>query len=108
MSEVINLADRRAPVWYTIRIGHHWDDRLEAIIEDVSDSDQSQRSVNDAIARLAETRMNEAHIYRAMLSRIDALMGCSADTPECDELERLVAACQAYETALISNPEPQG
>ena len=97
---VIDLSQHRAPVTYTIHITHHWDDRLEVFVEDVSDDERSQDSVNDAIARVAEPRMKAAHIHRAMLARIDALMGAEAGTPECAELSRLATACQSYEQAV--------
>ena len=53
MGDVVKLADRRTPVWYTIRIGHHWTDALEVIVEDVADDPRSRESVRDALRRLA-------------------------------------------------------
>jgi len=94
---VVDLAKRRPPVWYTIELAHHWDDRLEVIVKDVADDDRSRASVNDAIARIAESRMTAAHIHRAMLTRINALMSAADGTPEADELRRLATACQAFE-----------
>ena len=51
---VINLADRRPPVDYTIRIRHHWDDTIEIFIEDVSDDVRSKQSVVDTLQRAAD------------------------------------------------------
>lgn len=51
---VIDLSTRRAPVWYTIHIGQHWDDTLEFRIEDVGDDDRSRASIADALRRLAD------------------------------------------------------
>jgi hypothetical protein len=51
---VIDLSKRRAPVCYTVRLVHHWDDRLEVSVEDVSDDERSRRSVADALRRAAE------------------------------------------------------
>ena len=55
---VINLADRRQPVSYTVRITHHWDDRLEVFVEDVADDERSRQSVADALARAASVFAN--------------------------------------------------
>ncbi len=50
---VINLADRRQPVSYTVRITQHWDGSLEVFVEDVADDERSRQSVADALARAA-------------------------------------------------------
>lgn len=50
---VINLADRRQPVSYTVRITQHWDGSLEVFVEDVTDDERSRQSVADALARAA-------------------------------------------------------
>ena len=55
---VINLADRRPPVSYTVRITHHWDDSLEVFVEDVADDERSRQSVADALARAARMFAN--------------------------------------------------
>lgn len=51
---VIDLAQRRVPVWYTVRLGHHWDDTLEIVVEDVADNGRSRLSVADALRRAAD------------------------------------------------------
>ena len=102
MAEIVDLSARRAPVSYTVEITHHWDDRLEVFVHNVANDDRSRASVNDAIARVAESRMTAAHIHRAMLARIDALMGAQAGTPEARELSRLAESCQAYESATFN------
>ena len=61
MTNVIDLSAKRAPVDYTIRIRHHWDDRLEIFVEDVSDDERSKRAV-------AETLQRAADIFRAALT----------------------------------------
>ena len=56
MSEtnVVNLSERRPPVVYTVRITHHWDDRIEVWVEDVADDERSRQSVAAALARAAD------------------------------------------------------
>lgn len=51
---IINLADKRPPVDYTIRIRHHWDDTLEIFVEDVSDDERSKHVVADTLQRAAD------------------------------------------------------
>lgn len=51
---IINLADKRPPVDYTIRIRHHWDDTIEVFVEDVSDDERSKQSVADTLQRAAD------------------------------------------------------
>lgn len=51
---IIDLAEKRAPVWYTIHIGHHWNGRLEVIVEDVSADPRSQASVLYALRKFLE------------------------------------------------------
>lgn len=51
---VVSLATKRAPVVYTIRIRHHWDDTLEVFVEDVSDDERSKQAVADTLDRAAK------------------------------------------------------
>lgn len=51
---VIDLADKRRPVDYSIHIRHHWDDTIEIFIEDVSDDERSKRSIADTLQRAAD------------------------------------------------------
>lgn len=53
--KVINLASKRPPVHYTVRLTHHWDDTLEIFVEDVSYDPMSRKSVADSLRRAAET-----------------------------------------------------
>lgn len=53
-NNIVNLADKRQPVDYTIRIRHHWDDSLEVFVEDVSDDDRSKSAVADTLERAAQ------------------------------------------------------
>jgi len=55
---VINLADRRQPVSYTVRITQHWDGSLEVFVEDVADDERSRQSVADALTRAASVFAN--------------------------------------------------
>lgn len=50
---VIDLASRRSPVTYTVRITHHWDDTLEIFVEDLASDERSRQSVADALTRAA-------------------------------------------------------
>jgi hypothetical protein len=59
-NNVVDLAAKRAPVDYTIRIRHHWDDSLEVFVEDVSDDERSKQSVADTLERAAQ-------VFRAAL-----------------------------------------
>lgn len=59
-NNIVNLADKRQPVDYTIRIRHHWDDSLEVFVEDVSDDDRSKSAVADTLERAAQ-------VFRAAL-----------------------------------------
>ena len=55
---LVALADRRPPVHYTVRLTHHWDDRLEVFVEDVADDDRSRASVADSLRRAANMLEN--------------------------------------------------
>ena len=52
--KVIDLADCRAPVCYTVHLVQFWDDSLEVKVEDVSDDERSRKSVADALRRAAD------------------------------------------------------
>jgi hypothetical protein len=100
IAEPINLADRRAPVAYTIRVLHHWNDALEVFIEDVSDDERSKSSVADALGRAAiqcGSLPTADAMHKVLLARVDALMSAEAGTPEADELSRLADVVAAYE-----------
>lgn len=51
---VITLADHRRAVRYRVDLVHHWDDRLEIFVHDVSDDERSRMSVADALERAAK------------------------------------------------------
>lgn len=51
---VIDLANHRPPVCYTVRLTEHWDGRLEIFVEDVADDDRSRRAVADSLRRAAD------------------------------------------------------
>lgn len=98
LRKVVDLNSKRPPVTYTVHLTHHWDGNVEAFVENVSDDEQSQRSVREVLIRWAMKHMTADHIHFTLLDRIDALMSAEADTPECTELRILAAACEAYET----------
>lgn len=54
MSKVINLADHREPVTYTLTITHHWDGTLEIYVDGVEDDERSRESVWDALDRYVQ------------------------------------------------------
>jgi hypothetical protein len=60
MAEIVDLSARRAPVVFTVEITHHWDDRLEVFVHDVSDDPRSRASVADALKRAAEMFTDDA------------------------------------------------
>lgn len=53
-TEVIDLADRRPPVCYTVHLTDHWNGTLELMVDDVSDDERSRLAVADALERAAE------------------------------------------------------
>jgi len=59
---VVDLATRRPPVHYTLRITHHWDGRIEALVEDVQDDPRSREAVADAFARLCVMWLTPDHV----------------------------------------------
>lgn len=60
--KVVDLSQRRPPVHYTIRITHHWDGRIEALVEDVQDDARSREAVADAFARLCTKWLTPDHV----------------------------------------------
>lgn len=106
MSEVIDLADRRPPVTYRVVITAHWDGTVEYLIEDVSDDPRSRQSVVDAMRRFCGFQDAADDLNRALLDRIDALMGAAAGTDDAAELSRLADVVQRYEAARYPTPTP--
>ena len=51
---IIDLADHRAPVCYTVRMTQHWDGRLQVFVEDVADDDRSRQAVAKALRSAAD------------------------------------------------------
>jgi len=54
MADIVDLADRRPPVCYTVRLAQHWDGRLHIAVEDVADDERSRKAVADALRRAAD------------------------------------------------------
>lgn len=55
---LVDLADHRPPVYYTVRLIQYWDGRLSIFVEDVADDERSRGAVADALIRAAETLRN--------------------------------------------------
>lgn len=51
---IIDLADRRAPVCYTVHLCQYHDGRLEIKVEDVAEDERSQKAVASALRRAAD------------------------------------------------------
>lgn len=51
---IVDLADHRPAVCYTVHLVQHWDGRLEIRVEDVADDERSRLAVADALRRAAE------------------------------------------------------
>jgi hypothetical protein len=98
---VVLLANRQKPVSYTIDVTHHFDGTVEVFVRDVSDDDRSREAVMETIISWATKHMKAHHIHRAMLDRIDALMGAEK-SEELEELSNLASACQAYEQEVFN------
>jgi hypothetical protein len=97
---VIPLAKKQKPVSYKIDVTHHFDGTVEVFVSDISDDDRSREVVMETIISWATKHMKEHHIHRAMLDRIDALMGAESGE-ELQELSNLAAACEAYEAEFF-------
>jgi hypothetical protein len=50
---VIDLANKRQPVTYTLVITHHWDGHFEFTVLDVADDERSQKAVGYALKQAA-------------------------------------------------------
>lgn len=98
---VVNLSDRRHPVTYTITVTHYWTGQLGVFVAGVADDPASQLSVNDAIARIATSRMTMRHIHMAMLARIDQLMTAEKGSCDARELSVLADACVILEKEMF-------
>lgn len=110
MSQIIDLADRRPPVTYTVTITHHWDGTIETMVQDVADDERSRAAVGDALKRAAEQYLNKRlgaagdAMLAVMLANIDHAMGATHEQPAVfkvtpDELGTWADAVQEYETA---------
>lgn len=104
---VVDLSRKRPPVCYTLTITHHWDNRVEIFVQDVSDDERSREAVGHVIGLAAlawgSPPIPQADaINRLALERIDALMPALSGTKEADELRRWAAAVQEYEAARFS------
>jgi hypothetical protein len=94
---IIDLADKRKPVWYTIRIGHHWDDTLEMIVEGLADNELARASVKDTLQRFCGLQEPADAMHEYLLAEVDLLMDAKAGTPEGEKLTKMAALVEAYE-----------
>lgn len=107
MSEIVELSARRQPVNYTVRITHHWDDRLEVFVEDVADDDRSRASVADALQRavylfdIASERKRTAEEAR-LLRCISSAMGCL--NPESSNRDEALAWQRLFDAEMGREP----
>ncbi len=51
---VIDLADKRPPVCYTVHLTQHWDGRLQVTVQDVAEDERSRKAVAAALRDAAE------------------------------------------------------
>jgi hypothetical protein len=80
MNQIVDLADRRPPVHYTIRLTHHWDGRIEVFVEDVADDGRSRAAVGAALSKAAEAWGAEPQdaVRLALAAYIDELLSALA------------------------------
>lgn len=109
MSEIVSLSDRRSPVNYTVRITHHWDDRLEVFVEDVADDDRSRQSVADALERASsmfttKARRPETEAEARLMRCINSAMGCL--NPESTNKDEALAWHRLFDAEM--GREPRG
>lgn len=55
MSEIISINSRKPPTFYTLRIAHHQDGKLQLFVEDVADDERSRESIAWAMRELADS-----------------------------------------------------
>lgn len=94
---VIDLSKKRPPVWYTVRIGHHWNDMLEFIVEDVADDPRSYASVLDAFARISGIQEPADAMHEFLLKEIEDLMDAKKGTNDGERLSEITDIVVAYE-----------
>jgi hypothetical protein len=54
MADIVNLADRRPDVSYTVRITQGWDGHLSVLVEDISDDLESRKRAAAAMRDAAD------------------------------------------------------
>lgn len=54
MAKMIDLADHRAPICYTVRLTQHWDGKLQVLVEDIADDERSRKAVAKALRSAAD------------------------------------------------------
>ena len=90
MTKLVDLNLRRAPVVYNVTIAHHYDGKLEFLIEDVGDDERSREAVFHAFRRIsgAEDRIEK---LEAALREIDAVKyyGMEGAEMECREMHEI-------------------
>jgi hypothetical protein len=54
MSNVSDMASRRAPVIYTVHVIHHWDGEVEVQVEGISPDPRSRKAASEVLLTAAE------------------------------------------------------
>lgn len=109
MSEVVDLANRRPPVCYTVRLTHHWDGAIEVFVEDVADDERSRDAVGHALRLAAEAYgakrdpNTKAEVDRLMRC-IDMAMGCL--NPGSKNHDEVLAWYRLYDAEMGREPRP--
>lgn len=104
MSEIVDLQARRAPVYYTVRLTHHWDGNVECFVEDVADDARIRDAVGHAIRLVAEQyglKPTKAEVERLMRC-INMAMGCL--DPESKNRDEALAWYRLYDAEVGREP----
>lgn len=54
MSNVSDMASRRAPVIYTVHVSHHWTGKVEVQVEGIQSDPRSRKVAAEALLTAAE------------------------------------------------------
>lgn len=54
MADVMDLAEIRKPICYTVRLAQYWNGRIEIFVEDVADDERSRQSIAHALRCAAD------------------------------------------------------
>lgn len=84
MSEPIDLASKRPPVVYTVRLVQWCDGRLEVAVEDVADDPRSREAGRDALHRVLDQWDRDAGVvtysdWERQTGLLRAALSCVSD-----------------------------